>query len=585
MKGKHRVIRKSEVGKRFKGHFGQSEVLGTPEEVLDSESQALLQRLQDTEDSDANPEALTSPLPLLPPQTEIELDIEELSSTGDGLAYFPDKSTRGVYVVPFAVPGDKVLAKAYLNRAPPSHRRWVRLDFVKTLSSSPLREGTEPKCPYFGTCAGCQLQMLPYATQLAHKKTIVEKAFKHFSNLDPSMVPPVDNVIGSPAQYGYRTKLTPHYDGKGSTIPWHEGAAPPPFGFSRSNNARAVLDIEQCPIATDILNKGLALERKKLQDYFWKKSTGSTVLLRETTTRELNTDNKDRDLGDSQQELNDANDSKGPNVSPLPLEDSGPPLTTVLRGSPSNPQITYTYPRFTDTKMYTTDTRSITKEHIGPYMYANRAASFFQNNNIVLPVFLAYIRQNIFPGDQTTVGRSIKYLIDAYCGSGLFSVALASDFSSTLGVDVDAQSIECARENAWFNKASIQASAEASGRKTTTPTLGFMAAEAEAIFEDVPYPPEQTLCVMDPPRKGASVDFLKQLSLFGPKKVVYVSCNVHTQARDVGMLVQGFDELRNSGKPSWRYKITKLGGFDFFPQTGHVEGVCFLERVENEPSA
>ena len=89
-------------------------------------------------------------------------------------------------------------------------------------------------------------------------------------------------------------------------------------------------------------------------------------------------------------------------------------------------------------------------------------------------------------------------------------------------------------------------------------------------WHDVPFPADQTLVVIDPPRKGASLDFLEQLMRFGPKRVVYVSCNVHTQARDVGLLVKGNGE--------WRYAIESVRGFDFFPQTGHVEGVAFLDR-------
>ena len=98
-----------------------------------------------------------------------------------------------------------------------------------------------------------------------------------------------------------------------------------------------------------------------------------------------------------------------------------------------------------------------------------------------------------------------------------------------------------------------------------------MQADAPALFAEVPFPAEQTLVVIDPPRKGASEDFLKQLLQYGPKRVVYVSCNVHTQARDVGMLAKG--------DKNWRYEIESLRGFDFFPQTYHVEGVCVLNRV------
>ena len=80
--------------------------------------------------------------------------------------------------------------------------------------------------------------------------------------------------------------------------------------------------------------------------------------------------------------------------------------------------------------------------------------------------------------------------------------------------------------------------------------------------------------VLDPPRKGCDADFLGQLLRFGPRRVVYVSCNVHTQARDVGVLVRG------EGGDGARYALESLVGFDFFPQTGHVEGVAVLNRVD-----
>lgn len=123
-------------------------------------------------------------------------------------------------------------------------------------------------------------------------------------------------------------------------------------------------------------------------------------------------------------------------------------------------------------------------------------------------------------------------------------------------------------------------------------SCGFVDADAAALFADVPYPPAQTLCVIDPPRKGCDRAFLKQLRRFGPQRVVYVSCNVHTQARDVGVLVNGFrgqdaaeeeeEDGKDKGKGLWRYEIESVRGCDFFPQTGHVEGVCVLNRVERE---
>ncbi|EXJ63516.1 uncharacterized protein A1O5_11565 [Cladophialophora psammophila CBS 110553] len=614
---------------------------GTPEQVLTAEAESLLIKKQQQQQQrnngseaddgggaspdgeevssaqdggsqgqdDSRPQEWISPSRFSRPEphTELELEIEDLSSTGDGLAYAPE--SRGwIYVVPFAVPGDRVLAKTFPQRE--ESPLWTRVDFVKLLRPSPSREGVTPGCAYFGTCSGCQLQMLPYEAQLLHKKTIVENAFKHFSNLDPSQIPPVDNTIGSPLQYSYRTKLTPHYTGCSKAKPFRKGDDPPPFGFMRKNVPR-ILDIEQCPIGTPILNEGLKIERKKMHESFWKSRNGATVLLRESTRREIipspaaeehcgensttidTLSGADRDKGVNKGAKEDREIGQTPSshsiqdMSSLPLAYAGEPVSTELSfSSPTSPEITYTYPRFRDVKTYTSDPKALTTEHIGPYTFTTRANSFFQNNNSILPTFLSYIRENLLPkmspsgslssatGELLESPPKIKYLLDAYCGSGLFSIALAPYFSSVLGIDIDALSISCARDNAKMNHKSNSNHHTPPGQKTGEGNTGFIAADAQALFTDVPFPPSQTLVVIDPPRKGASPDFLQQLCNFGPKRVIYVSCNVHTQARDVGMLVAGF-----GGK--WRYSIEKLGGFDFFPQTGHVEGVCFLNRVES----
>lgn len=138
-------------------------------------------------------------------QTEIDVDIAMLSSTGDGLAH----KDGSVIVVPFAVPGDTVTAKVYKNNP---DQNYALADFVKVVKAGEHRTET-PGCGYFTKCSGCQFQHMPYAYQLEHKRTIVERAYQNFSNLPASSVPTVGDTVGSPLIYGYRTKLTPHFDG------------------------------------------------------------------------------------------------------------------------------------------------------------------------------------------------------------------------------------------------------------------------------------------------------------------------------------------------------------------------------------
>lgn len=578
---------------------------GSPAQVLDLEAKSMLAKLRDELGVEKDPDrAGKESRPEF--HSIFDVEITELSSTGDGLAYSPNKDLDFIYVVPFSVPGDKAQVKLFPQKD--DLHPWMKVDLVKIVTPSPSRDGVVPKCKYFGKCSGCQFQMLPYEAQLAHKKTIVEKAFRYFSNLDPSLVPAVDDIIGSPIQYGYRTKITPHYEQMHKSRPWKSGDPIPPVGF-QEKNMRNVVDIEKCEIATDILNLGLMIERENLASRFWKTNRGATILLRESTHRELLPPPSDSGDGKGKAvrpaDVED-NPSTIEDLSSLPLEYAGAPVSENFHLlSPKVPQIEYNYPTFRDLKTYTTKNEDLTTEHVGPYQFTSPANSFFQNNNSVLPVFLSYIREHVFrPKEESSsssqkVEPEIKYLLDAYCGSGLFSIALANKFSAALGIDVDPAGIECARANANINatprtRSHVQSQSNSTSKDSetagSTGNLGFIAADARAIFEDVPFPAAETLCIIDPPRKGASRDFLEQLCRYGAKRVVYVSCNVHTQARDVGMLVAGFagdgtgrgsDSRRSqkSGK-SYRYEIEKLGGFDFFPQTGHVEGVCILNRVE-----
>jgi tRNA (uracil-5-)-methyltransferase len=411
--------------------------------------------------------------------------------------------------------------------------------------------------------------MIPYEDQLRHKKTIVEKAFKNFSNLDPSVIPPVGDTIGSPLQYGYRTKLTPHYDRPPRDKDAHRETNPPAVGFSQKNK-RSVLDIEQCPIGTPIVNKGLEIERANVHETYHTRKSGATILLRESTKRRSVSPSSAPAPASvpAQEQQEQQRTSTDPTGSQSAAETNGSsndvvtiPVPTPLSiehrlTATSKPQIVYNYPTYRDVKTYTSDTHAFTTEYVGEFTFVSRANSFFQNNNSILPTFIKYVRDHCLP--LTGGGPPIKYLLDAYCGSGLFAVSLSPLFSSVLGIDIDTAGVEAARENAKLNG---------------IPNAGFIAADADVLFKDVPFPSDQSLVVIDPPRKGASVDFLEQLCEFGPKRVVYVSCNVHTQARDVGMLVTGLGKR-------YRYEIESLRGFDFFPQTGHVEGVCFLNRVE-----
>ncbi|KAI5302769.1 tRNA(m5U54)methyltransferase, partial [Ascosphaera atra] len=339
----------------------------------------------------------------------------------------------------------------------------------------------------------------------------------------------------------------------------------PEVGFNFKGR-RAVLDIEDCPLGTDIVRMGLKHERQRVRENIDKFKLGATLLLRESTRRIPLDEAKEKSGG----EILEGPSQQSETNKPLFWDESWskPDAITpdIIRRKIETAQQDEKQEYIEEERCITGQTAT-SYEYVDDYVFTNKAGQFFQNNNSILTPFTQYIRDNAsLPAGAP--GR-IKYLLDAYSGSGLFTVTLSAAFLSSLGVDISGPGIEAARDNATANNLPA-------GR------AGFAAADAAALFKDIPYPARQTLMVIDPPRKGCDNVFLRQLLEYGPRRVVYVSCNVHTQARDVGVMVRGSvdGEEKGEGKKRTRYTIESIRGFDFFPQTAHVESVAVLNLVE-----
>ena len=192
-----------------------------------------------------------------------------------------------------------------------------------------------------------------------------------------------------------------------------------------------------------------------------------------------------------------------------------------------------------------TNPHAVCAEQVGDLTFHFLAGDFFQNNPSILPAFTGYVASQ-----ASACGA--RYLVDAYCGCGLFALSLAKHFEQVLGVEVSESSADWARANAAANGIDH---------------ARFLAASAEAIFAEVDFAPEETAVVIDPPRKGCDDVFLRQLFAFGPKRVVYVSCNPATHVRDLA-------EFAAAG-----YRIAAVQPFDLFPQTKHLECVTTLDKV------
>lgn len=393
---------------------------------------------------------------------ELELTIETLTNLGQGLA----RVDGWVVFVPFSLPGEKVRARVFRN-----HKAHSEADLLEVLEASPHR--IEARCPLFGECGGCQYQNFSYAEQLSWKQRQVAELLDHLAGIDAEQCA-VDAVIPSPEEWGYRTKITPHFQ-----VP-REGRIAE-IGFLKAGLRHKLVDVTACPIASPAINEALPEVRADVRSRALEYRKGATLLLRDSASGEICTDNTES-----------------------------------------------------------------CEERVGDLKFDFHAGEFFQNNRSILPAFTNHVAEQASAGGATT-------LIDAYCGSGLFSLCAADRFERVIGIEVSQSSVDWADRNARINEIN---------------NAEFQNGDAAAIFDketvgDID--PSRCAVVIDPPRKGSSREFLAQLIAFGPATVVYVSCNPATQMRDLVELKE-------------HYQLTRVQPFDLFPHTRHLECVITLQR-------
>ncbi|KAI5453138.1 tRNA(m5U54)methyltransferase [Naganishia albida] len=519
--------------------------------------------------------------------SEADFKVVGLTSHGDGIAVYPlePEKPQWAVIIPFTLPGDRVRARVtrhaqYHSFAEP----------LQVISESPettnfpiqlQRDNSLIGCKYFGTCAGCQYQSLPYQQQLALKRWVLQKAMKNFSGLAADEIPDVKETIPSPAQYGYRTKITPHFDlpkalqtkrrgkktetfkgpdaasaktepqpaaeamynGEESTVGQVTQEFDVPIGFEEKCRSR-LLDIEECPIATPAINKAMPVARENVKKNIRDYKKGATLLFRDCLVTETPV---------------------------TPVADAGTPTegaevsvnTTKGKGKKAALQLSKDVKlKEPEEHICVSDHSQTITERVGKIIFQFPAGSFFQNNASILRPLTDFVREQIELDAREK--EEDRYLVDAYCGSGLFSLTLASHFTKVCGIEIDPASIAYANHNATIN--SIDNVAFHSGASETL---------FDAVTKDLKWAGDKTTLIVDPPRKGCDAGFLKQVVAFLPRRVVYVSCNVHTMAENVGDLIRWSNEGDKAGKG---YKISSVGAIDLFPQTHHTEGLLVLTR-------
>ncbi|MFQ6112834.1 MAG: 23S rRNA (uracil(1939)-C(5))-methyltransferase RlmD [bacterium] len=467
--------------------------------------------------------------------SELNLDIETLAFGGRGVA----KVDSLVVFVDGALPGQQVIAKIIRKRKDYAEAR--ALGVVKE-----SLEAVEPRCPYFGECGGCLLQNLEYMAQLKYKRQQIGESLQHLGGFKS---PPVLDTLPSPEQYYYRNKMEYSFGPQrwlsAYEIEHNEILKPKNFALGLHVRGRfnKILDIDACylqsPRSVEILNfvRQFALDCEippySTQDHsgFWRhlvvregKNTGQTMVNIVTA--------------DAPEFFNVVEQLA------VRLTEKFPDLTTIVHSiNRKKAQIA-----IGDEVRVLFGSGSI-KERIGSRMFQISANSFFQTNtNGAELLYEKIVEFAEFKVDE------IVY--DLYSGAGTISLYIANHVQQVVGFELVENAVRDSEINCQLN-----------GTKNCVFVQGdlkdALAMKAE-LFEKWGKP---DTIIIDPPRAGMHVKVLTQVLKIRPNKIVYVSCNPATFARDAKELCQSQYELKN------------VQPVDMFPMTPHIELVSLLKRI------
>ena len=384
-------------------------------------------------------------------------------------------------------------------------KKYLHGRVVEVLEASPDR--IEPRCPYYGACGGCQWQHIDYAAQVRLKKQVVED---HFARIGKQPVA-VDTVHTPRAPWEYRY---------GCEIALSREA-----GF-RQRGSRRVVEVEQCAISHPLISKLLAILNAMVRDGripdLWGRNWVETRVLPhggEVKLALILEGVRNVDLA-AEPEMRTVLDALA----------TIPEAVSVCYRTPSGAVEAYAGPA------------AVTIDIMGKALQFPPGA-FFQASVEMLPTAIARMRALAAIRPQETV-------LDLYCGVGVFGLFMAADARRVIGVELDAQAIAAARETAaQWGLCNIE----------------FWDLPAEKVTADLP---SADVVVVDPPRTGLDPRVLRAVAGSAPGRIVYLSCEPSTLARDAAL-------LRAEG-----YRLDRLELFDFFPQTYHIETLSLFRRCQ-----
>lgn len=456
----------------------------------------------------------------------IELLIEDIGAEGRGLGRY---NKEFVVFAPGTVPGDRVRVKLRKMK-----KKFAEAVLVDILEASPKR--VKPECEYFGSCNGCKMQNIDYSFQLELKRNIVKNAFERIGGFEDITIP---EVIGSKDIYYYRNKLEFSF----SNSRWltaedmnNENADKDfALGYHIPGFIDKIIDIKACYLQSELTNRILNITRdffksRKISVYSTKIHEG---YLRFLTVR--------RSIYSNELMVNLITHTEEPGLIAEyseSLQREIPEVTTIVNSIATSKAQVATADNFN-----VIFGKGFIEEKTGNYLFKITPNSFFQTNSKQCQRLFDIITE--FAEFEKT-----DNVLDLYCGCGAISLFISAMVNSVHGVELSNESIDMAKVNAEMNKVT-NCSFEALDVKDYLQNLKSQQSRFDTI-------------ILDPPRSGIHPKAAEYILEYAAEKIIYVSCNPATQARDIALLKD-------------KYQITKIQPVDMFPHTFHIENVVRLD--------
>mgnify|MGYP001078141726 FL=1 len=450
----------------------------------------------------------------------LSVTVEDLAFPGnDGVA----SADGGKVLVPGAVPGETLRVQVVGERGAARVAEVVRVE-----SPSPRR--AEPRCRHFGACGGCLFQHVDYGTQLEIKSRHLRRLFEESGLADEAAI--LAPIAASPALYGYRNKMEFSFGEKHGALAL--GLREKVAG-RRRQTYRRTLPLDECPIFSAVVERlfPVLVDFARIHGLGGFEPATGQGQLRHIVLRE------GKRTGELMAVLVTA---------PLPDIDLAPLAGRLLEAAPSLRSFSHAVSSRGADCVEHEAVRLVAgapfiEETLAGLTYRVYPQTFFQTNTAAAELLYRAIGEAVPAGPD-------RHVLGLYCGSGAIELSLAAAGGRITGVDSSPANIATAVENALVNRVD---------------NVEFVPGTVEALAERVLREPADAV-VVDPPRVGLTNKALRQTLQVGAPRVVYVSCNPASLARDLRA-------FREAG-----YRVASLRPFDLFPHTPHLETLAVLTR-------